>query len=136
MISVADLIIERLKTHFTDVEGLMALGDLQDKNVPRQKLFVLDLQERVGPLVEGMGLYRHTIAVTIGVLLVVPARNNVQPDVIAQRKQIRNLLYGFEPRPDYSPLYLSGGQLQPSRPGTVAWLDKFTTEYTEDALGV
>uniref|UniRef100_E6XHP1 Uncharacterized protein n=1 Tax=Shewanella putrefaciens (strain 200) TaxID=399804 RepID=E6XHP1_SHEP2 len=136
MISIPDLVIARLKPVFSDVEGLMALGDLQDKNVPRQKLFVLDLQERVGQLVEGMGLYRHTIATTIGVLLVVPARNNAQPDVIAQRQQIRSLLYGWEPHADYTPLYLGGGQLQPSRPGTVAWLDKFTTEYTEDALGV
>lgn len=136
MISIPDLIIARLKTLFVDVEGLIALSDLQDKNVPRQKLFVLDLQERVGPLVEGMGLYRQNIATTIGVLLVVPARNNAQPDVIAERNQIRQLLYGWEPHEDYTPLYLSGGQLQPSRPGTVAWLDKFTTEYTEDALGV
>lgn len=136
MIAIADVIIARLKTQFSEVEGLIALGDLQDKNLPRQKLFVLDLQERVGPLVEGMGLYRHTIATTIGVLLIVPARNNAQPDVMVQRNQIRALLYGWEPHQAYTPLYLSGGQLQPSRPGTVAWLDKFTTEYTEDALGV
>lgn len=136
MIAIAEQVIARLMPAFKEVEGLMALGDLQDRNVPRQKLYVLELQERIGPLVEGVGLYRHTIATTVGVLLVVPARNNGQPDVITQRQQIRALLYGWQPHDDCTPLYLSGGQLQPSRAGTVAWLDKFTTEYTEDALGV
>lgn len=136
MISIPDVIIARLKTQFVDVEGLLALSDWQDKNAARQRLFVLELQERVGPLVEGMGLYRQTLTTTIGVLLVVPARNNAQPDVIAQRQQIRELLYGFSPHDDYTPLALAAGQLQPARPGTVAWLDTFTTQYTEDALGV
>ncbi|QUN06432.1 hypothetical protein KDN34_02920 [Shewanella yunxiaonensis] len=136
MISVAQLVIARLKTQFSDVEGLMALSDLGDKNVPRKTLFVVEMAEQPGQLVDGTGLYRHEITSTIGVLLVVPARNNAQPDITADRQQIRDLLYGWTPDDDYEPLYLGGGQLQPSRPGIVAWVDRFITQYTEDAVGV
>lgn len=136
MISVAQQVIARLKTQFADVEGLFALSELADKNVPRKTLFVAEIAEQPGSLTDGTGLYRHEITNTIAVLLVIPARNNKQPDLTADRQQIRDLLYGWPPAEGYEPFYLGGGQLQPSRPGIVAWADRFITQYTEDAVGV
>lgn len=136
MDSLQQLVIARLKQGFSEVEGLLALSDWSGNNLPRARLFVMELADRPGPAVEGTGLLRQEVTTTVGVLLVVPARNNLKPDLATERDSIRSLLFGWSPSAEHSPLALAGGQLQPSRHGTVAWLEKFTTEHTEDAIGV
>ncbi|QSX32621.1 hypothetical protein JYB87_12770 [Shewanella avicenniae] len=136
MINLEPLIIARLKTQFADVEGLTELAELGDRNVSRQTLFVIEMAESPAPLIEGTGLMRHRIGNSYGVLLVTPARNNQRPDITADRQQIRDLLFGWAPHEDYEPFSLGNGGLQPSRKGVIAWLSRFNTQYTEDAIGV
>ncbi|WKE64336.1 hypothetical protein PVT67_11660 [Gallaecimonas kandeliae] len=133
MIAVPDLLIARLKDQFKDVEGLLALSGFQDRQVSREKLFVVELSERPHGVVDGTGLYRQDMTLTLGVLLVLPAINCKTPDLTTPRNLVRQLLFSWAPDPSLTPLALAGGQLQPSRAGTVAWLDRFTTDYTEDA---
>ncbi|EKE75188.1 phage tail terminator protein [Gallaecimonas xiamenensis] len=131
--ALAQRVIDRLKSSFDDVEGLLALADYQDRNLAKPKIFVIELSEQPGQVVDGTGLWRQNVTVTIGVLLVVPARNKAKPDISEERQLIRQALFGWSASSDFEPMAMAGGQLQPSRPGIAAWLDKFTAEYTEDA---
>lgn len=116
------------------VAGLMALSELADRPPKRlPALFVVPLSEQARPDVRGSGPALQTLKVELGVVLVVAARNQQQPDLTPLRAEIRQRLFGWQPDDTAEPLALAGGQLMSVQSGSVAWLDTFHTEYTEDA---
>ena len=129
-------IIQRLReeqTEWKDVRGLLALSDLDNQPLNRTPcLFVVPLQEQATADVRGAGPALQTVSLTLGVVCVERAGNRGEPDLYPLRKAIRRRLFGFAPT-GFEPLALAGGKLLNVTGGQVAWIDTFTTEYTEDA---
>lgn len=129
-------VIERLRAGsppWKDVKGLLALSDLSNQSLNRTPtLFVTPIQERALPDVRGSGPALQTISLTLGIICIERAGNRGEPDLQPLRAEIRRRLFGFQPD-GFEAFILAGGQLLNVTSGQVAWIDKFTTEYTEDA---
>ncbi|KEQ19171.1 phage tail terminator protein [Endozoicomonas numazuensis] len=129
------VVIEQLKQGvppWVEVKGLLALSDLDKQALNRTPaLFVINLAERAAPDVRGSGPALQTVSLTLGVVVVEKAHNR-EPDLLPLRQEIRRRLFGWAPQ-GFEALTLDGGQLLNIHKGQVAWIDKFTTEYTEDA---
>ena len=54
------------------------------------------------------------------------------PDLQRLRQSVRRKLFGWTPE-GFESMTLAGGRLLSMEKGQVAWIDLFTTEYTEDA---
>lgn len=134
-------IVSLLKTRLTpaaalwvDVEGLVQLSALDDKSLTRlPKLYVIELSELARPDVRGSGPYLQTVQLELGVISVMANINGQHGNLTPMRQQVRERLFGWEPSQDHEPLALAGGRLLKLGDRYVAWLDRFITEYTEDA---
>ena len=116
-----------------DVKGLLAFSDLDRQTLNRTPaLFVLNLEERATPDVRGAGPALQTVKQTLGVICIEQVGNRGEPDLMPLRKEIRRRLFGWAPQ-GFEAITLAGGQLLTVKGGQVAWIDRFTTEYTEDA---
>ena len=133
---VVSAVVARLRegdTPWRDVKGLMALSDLDNKLSNRLPvLFVLMLKEQAQPDIRGSGPLLQSVRLTLGVVTIVRSVNGTEPDLLPMRQQIRQRLFGWQPA-GFEALALAGGQLLNVISGQVAWIDQFTTEYTEDA---
>lgn len=117
-----------------EVEGLLKLSELDDKT-PRRlpKLYVIEMSERATPDVRGTGPYLQTVQLELGVVVVMANINDKTPSLTPIRQLVRQRLFGWQMHQDTEPLALAGGSLLKIGSGYVAWLDRFITEYTEDA---
>ncbi|AQS38575.1 hypothetical protein Sps_03448 [Shewanella psychrophila] len=117
-----------------EVEGLLKLSELDDKT-PRRlpKLYVIEMSERATPDVRGTGPYLQTVQLELGVVVVMASINGLQPSLTPIRERVRQRLFGWRPHLEAEPLALAGGSLLKIGSHYVAWLDRFITEYTEDA---
>ena len=129
-------VIERLKEgqpEWKDVSGLLALSELKHQNLNRTPmLFVTPLLELAAPDVRGSGPALQTVSLTLGVVCIERAGHHCEADLLKLRQAIRQRLFGWQPE-GFEALHLAGGQLLNVTSGQVAWIDKFSTEYTEDA---
>ena len=132
----ASAIIQRLQEGqppWRDVKGLLALSDLANQPMNRTPaLFVLNIDERASADIRGSGPVLQTISLTVGVVCIERIGNRGAADLMPLRKEVRRRLFGWSPE-GFEALALAGGQLLNVTSGQVAWIDKFTTEYTEDA---
>lgn len=131
----ASAIIQRLQEGappWRDVKGLLALSDLVNQPLNRTPaLFVLNLDERAWADVRSSGPILQTVSLTVGVVCIERIGNRGSADLIPLRKEVRRRLFGWPPE-GFEAFTLAGGQLLNVTSGQVAWIDKFTTEYTED----
>ena len=129
-------VIQRLQegeTPWRDVKGLLALSDLANQPMNRTPaLFVLNIDERASADIRGSGPVLQTVSLTVGVVCIERIGNRGAADLMPLRKEVRRRLFGWSPE-GFEALALAGGQLLNVTSGQVAWIDKFTTEYTEDA---
>lgn len=129
-------VIERLREGappWADVRGLLALSDLSNQSLNRTPaLFVFNISERAAPDVRSSGPALQTVSLTLGVICIERIGNRGEADLMPLRKEIRRRLFGWTPE-GFETLTLAGGELLNVTSGQVAWIDKFNTEYTEDA---
>lgn len=119
---------------WVDVDGLLQLSALDSKKAGRlPKLYVIELSENAKPDVRGSGPYLQTMQLEIGVISVMASVNGQHASLAPMREQVRARLFGWSPHVDLEPLALAGGRLLKLGDSYVAWLDRFVTEYTEDA---
>jgi hypothetical protein len=137
MLDIVDVLKTRLTPEnapWVDVEGLLQLSALDDKKTNRlPKLYVIELAENAKPDVRGSGPYLQTLQLEIGVICVMANVNGQHGKLTPLRQQVRNRLFGWAPATELEPLALAGGRLLKLGNSYVAWLDRFVTEYTEDA---
>ena len=137
MLDVVTLLVTQLNPQdalWLEVDGLLKLSELDDKTPKRlPKLYVIEMSERAKPDVRGSGPYLQTVQLELGVVVVMASINGQQPSLTPIRKQVRERLFGWRPHIDAEPLALAGGSLLKISSHYVAWLDRFITEYTEDA---
>ncbi|PKG73023.1 hypothetical protein CXF86_19860, partial [Shewanella sp. GutCb] len=79
------------------------------------------------------GPYLQTVQLELGVVVVMASINDKNPSLLPIRKLVRQRLFGWQPISEAEPLALAGGSLLKIGSHYVAWLDRFITEYTEDA---
>lgn len=121
-------------TPWLEVEGLLTLSALDDKPLKRlPKLYVIEMTERATPDVRGSGPYLQTVRLELGIIVVMASINGKHASLTPIRAQVRERLFGWTPAVGVEPLALGGGSLLRIGSVYVAWLDRFSTEYTEDA---
>ena len=133
----ASAVIARLREGqppWCDVRGLLTLSELHLQALNRTPaLFVLMLAEDPGPDSRSSGPALQSVKQTLGVVLVDQIRNQRAPDMTPLRQELRRRLFGFQPGAQFEPLVLGAGHLLSVEQGQVSWVDRFITEYTEDA---
>ena len=117
-----------------DLLDLSELDDINKNNLPR--LYVIEMAERTTPDVRGTGTPLQTVQLEIGVVIVQAKRNGKVSGIKDIREAVRQQLFGWQPHSEAEAFVLSGGSLLKINSGHVAWVDRFITEYTEDAAGV
>lgn len=125
---------------FKDVHGALQLSDIVNQPINRAPAaFVIPLDENPRPDVRGSGPALQEVVSGVGVVMALQSLNtrtggkDIDP-LTAVRKAVRKSLFGWPPEAGYEPFTLGSGRLLSLLPGTVFWVDRFVTEYTEDAL--
>ncbi len=118
------------------VEGLLDLSELDAKSKAQlPRLYVIELAERASPDVRGTETPLQTVQLEIGIVLVLAKTNGNVSGLKDIRQAIRQKLFGWQPDPQAEAFVMSGGSLLKVNSGHIAWIDRFITEYTEDAAG-
>lgn len=130
--------IERLNPQgqpWMAVEGLLDLSEIDEQSKNRlPRLYVIELAERASPDIRGTGPALQNLQLEIAVVMLLDKRNGKSrtADLRTIRQGIRHKLFGWAPDGG-EPYQLSGGGLFQLNSGYIAWMDRFITEYTEDA---
>ena len=142
-----DAVIQRLaaltddanKAVFTDVEDALALSEISQEPFRRgPKAYVIALDENPRPDTRGTGPALQQVLAGVGVVIAIGKHNCRRGEKIRDalehiRQQVRGQLFGWAPTQEHEPFVLGRGRLLAVQPGVVYWVDRFITEYCEDA---
>lgn len=125
-----------------DVSGAAGLATLLDEGVlpPRTPAaYVVPVSSAPGANLRDVGGYLQWEVVTIGVVLVFNARNSrlgdgFEDQVETLRDGLRTLLYGWQPAPEWDPMWLGPGEVR-LLGGGIWSSDEFITRRLEDSNG-
>lgn len=127
--------LQQVPAPWVEVRGILALSELDRQSLNRTPtLFVFNVDERAAPDVRGSGPALQSVTLTVAVVCIDRVGNHGEPDLLPLRREIRRRIFGWQPA-GFEPFTLAGGQLLNVTSGQVAWIDRFVTEYTEDANG-
>lgn len=122
---------------FTRVAAAVSFAELQNSGrVPQAHqlpaAFVVPMDETAGGQRHASGAHRQQLSQTVGVVLIVGARNDARGErALDQVKpladRVRDHLIGWPPAPDAAPLAYRRGRVAGFQQGAVFWLAEFTT---------
>lgn len=125
-----------------DISGAAGLAKLLDDGVlpPRTPaVYVVPVSNSPGGNLRDTGAYLQWDVVTIGVVMVIAARNTRLGDGLDQqvedlRTSLRSLLFGWQPAPEWDPFWLGPGEVRLLGGGI--WIsEEFVTQRLEDSNG-
>lgn len=127
------------KAVFTDVEDALALSSISQEPFRRgPKAYVIALDENPRPDTRGTGPALQQVLAGVGIVIVIskancPSGEKMRDALEGLRQQVRASLFGWAPSAQHEPFVLGSGRLLTMQPGVVYWVDRFMTEYWEDA---
>lgn len=125
---------------FADVGTALELSAVLKVGVPRlPAAYVVLLGESPSPNARSTGPSRQEVPVQFGVVLALSATNSPTADsaidaLQEHRLAVRQSLMGWTPGSGMDAIELGRSDLLRLVPGTVYWLDRFSTRYQQEAL--